>query len=60
MVLGAPMVIALAAGIAVPVITLGIPIYMGKKVTSVPLEAPAALPLREATKDALGWHPLED
>ncbi|XP_077186088.1 E3 ubiquitin-protein ligase RNF19B-like [Paroedura picta] len=34
MVLGAPMVISLVAGIAVPVITLGIPIYMGKKVLS--------------------------
>ncbi|XP_061481961.1 E3 ubiquitin-protein ligase RNF19B-like isoform X2 [Rhineura floridana] len=34
MVLGAPMVISLAAGIAVPVIMLGIPIYMGKKVLS--------------------------
>ncbi|NXE01001.1 RN19B ligase, partial [Chaetorhynchus papuensis] len=32
MVLGAPMVISLAAGIAVPVITIGIPIYMGRKV----------------------------
>ncbi|XP_068792668.1 E3 ubiquitin-protein ligase RNF19B-like isoform X4 [Struthio camelus] len=29
MVLGAPMVISLVAGIAVPVITIGIPIYMG-------------------------------
>ncbi|KAM6280837.1 E3 ubiquitin-protein ligase RNF19B-like isoform 2-T3 [Porphyrio hochstetteri] len=29
MVLGAPMVISLVAGIAVPVITVGIPIYMG-------------------------------
>uniref|UniRef100_A0A8D0C534 Uncharacterized protein n=1 Tax=Salvator merianae TaxID=96440 RepID=A0A8D0C534_SALMN len=34
MVLGAPMAIALAAGVAVPVITLGIPIYTGKKVLS--------------------------
>ncbi|XP_066468129.1 E3 ubiquitin-protein ligase RNF19B-like isoform X2 [Tiliqua scincoides] len=34
MVLGAPMVISLVAGVAVPVITLGIPIYMGKKVLS--------------------------
>ncbi|XP_078239970.1 uncharacterized protein LOC110087003 [Pogona vitticeps] len=34
MVLGAPMVISLVAGLAVPVITLGIPIYMGKKVLS--------------------------
>ncbi|KAM3855679.1 E3 ubiquitin-protein ligase RNF19B-like isoform 2-T2 [Vipera latastei] len=34
MVLGAPMVISLVAGIAVPVITLGIPIYTGKKVLS--------------------------
>ncbi|XP_026564288.1 E3 ubiquitin-protein ligase RNF19A-like isoform X1 [Pseudonaja textilis] len=32
MVLGAPMVISIVAGIAVPVITLGIPIYTGKKV----------------------------
>ncbi|KAM4786567.1 E3 ubiquitin-protein ligase RNF19B-like isoform 5-T5 [Cyanocitta cristata] len=32
MVLGAPMVISLAAGVAVPVITIGIPIYMGRKV----------------------------
>ncbi|NWS63208.1 RN19B ligase, partial [Chunga burmeisteri] len=32
MVLGAPMVISLIAGIAVPVITVGIPIYMGRKV----------------------------
>ncbi|XP_074717231.1 E3 ubiquitin-protein ligase RNF19B-like isoform X1 [Strix uralensis] len=31
-VLGAPMVISLVAGIAVPVITIGIPIYMGRKV----------------------------
>ncbi|XP_062981133.1 E3 ubiquitin-protein ligase RNF19B-like [Elgaria multicarinata webbii] len=34
MVLGAPMVISLVAGLAVPVITLGIPIYTGKKVLS--------------------------
>ncbi|XP_058020620.1 E3 ubiquitin-protein ligase RNF19A-like isoform X2 [Ahaetulla prasina] len=34
MVLGAPMVISIVAGIAVPVITLGIPIYTGKKVLS--------------------------
>uniref|UniRef100_A0A8C3XHW6 RBR-type E3 ubiquitin transferase n=1 Tax=Cyanoderma ruficeps TaxID=181631 RepID=A0A8C3XHW6_9PASS len=32
MVLGAPMVISLAAGVAVPVMTIGIPIYMGRKV----------------------------
>ncbi|KAM4904180.1 E3 ubiquitin-protein ligase RNF19B-like isoform 3-T3 [Sylvia borin] len=32
MVLGAPMVISLAVGVAVPVITIGIPIYMGRKV----------------------------
>ncbi|XP_010564198.1 PREDICTED: E3 ubiquitin-protein ligase RNF19B-like isoform X2 [Haliaeetus leucocephalus] len=32
MVLGAPMVTSLVAGIAVPVITIGIPIYMGRKV----------------------------
>ncbi|NWQ69406.1 RN19B ligase, partial [Neopipo cinnamomea] len=32
MVLGAPMVISLIAGVAVPVITIGIPIYMGRKV----------------------------
>ncbi|XP_074751242.1 E3 ubiquitin-protein ligase RNF19B-like isoform X2 [Athene noctua] len=32
LVLGAPMVISLVAGIAVPVITFGIPIYMGRKV----------------------------
>lgn len=32
MVLGAPMVISLVAGIAVPVITIGLPIYMGRKV----------------------------
>ncbi|XP_067150638.1 E3 ubiquitin-protein ligase RNF19B-like isoform X2 [Apteryx mantelli] len=32
MVLGAPMVISLVAGVAVPVITIGIPIYMGRKV----------------------------
>ncbi|XP_074676566.1 E3 ubiquitin-protein ligase RNF19B-like isoform X2 [Strix aluco] len=32
MVLGAPMVISLVVGIAVPVITIGIPIYMGRKV----------------------------
>ncbi|NXQ36996.1 RN19B ligase, partial [Alaudala cheleensis] len=32
LVLGAPMVISLAAGVAVPVITIGIPIYMGRKV----------------------------
>uniref|UniRef100_A0A8C6VG52 RBR-type E3 ubiquitin transferase n=1 Tax=Naja naja TaxID=35670 RepID=A0A8C6VG52_NAJNA len=32
MVLGAPMVISIVAGIAVPIITLGIPIYTGKKV----------------------------
>ncbi|NXH14338.1 RN19A ligase, partial [Bucco capensis] len=32
MVVGAPMVISLVAGIAVPVITIGIPIYMGRKV----------------------------
>ncbi|KAM4680632.1 E3 ubiquitin-protein ligase RNF19B-like isoform 3-T4 [Amazona ochrocephala] len=31
MVLGAPMVISLVAGIAVPVITIGIPVYMGRK-----------------------------
>ncbi|XP_044276989.1 E3 ubiquitin-protein ligase RNF19B-like [Varanus komodoensis] len=34
MVLGAPMVISLVAGLAVPVITLGIPLYLGKKVLS--------------------------
>ncbi|XP_035177390.1 E3 ubiquitin-protein ligase RNF19B-like isoform X3 [Oxyura jamaicensis] len=32
MVLGAPVVISLVAGIAVPVITIGLPIYMGRKV----------------------------
>ncbi|NWX35607.1 RN19B ligase, partial [Notiomystis cincta] len=32
LVLGAPMVVSLAAGVAVPVITIGIPIYMGRKV----------------------------
>ncbi|XP_025050095.1 E3 ubiquitin-protein ligase RNF19B-like isoform X1 [Alligator sinensis] len=32
MVLGAPMVISLIAGIAVPVITIGLPVYMGRKV----------------------------
>ncbi|XP_040407196.1 E3 ubiquitin-protein ligase RNF19B-like isoform X3 [Cygnus olor] len=32
MVLGAPMMISLVAGIAVPVITIGLPIYMGRKV----------------------------
>ncbi|XP_071892816.1 E3 ubiquitin-protein ligase RNF19B-like isoform X3 [Anas platyrhynchos] len=32
MVLGAPMVISIVAGIAVPVITIGLPIYMGRKV----------------------------
>ncbi|NXR51979.1 RN19A ligase, partial [Hippolais icterina] len=32
MFLGAPMVISIAAGVAVPVITIGIPIYMGRKV----------------------------
>nr|XP_033792544.1 E3 ubiquitin-protein ligase RNF19A-like isoform X1 [Geotrypetes seraphini]XP_033792545.1 E3 ubiquitin-protein ligase RNF19A-like isoform X1 [Geotrypetes seraphini]XP_033792546.1 E3 ubiquitin-protein ligase RNF19A-like isoform X1 [Geotrypetes seraphini]XP_033792547.1 E3 ubiquitin-protein ligase RNF19A-like isoform X1 [Geotrypetes seraphini] len=31
MLLGAPMVISLAAGIAIPVIIIGIPIYMGRK-----------------------------
>ncbi|XP_069461556.1 E3 ubiquitin-protein ligase RNF19A-like [Ambystoma mexicanum] len=34
MLLGAPMVISLVAGIAVPVIVIGIPVYMGKKVFS--------------------------
>lgn len=32
MVLGAPVVISIVAGIAVPVITIGLPIYMGRKV----------------------------
>ncbi|NXP27757.1 RN19A ligase, partial [Scytalopus superciliaris] len=46
MVLGAPMVISLVAGIAVPVITIGIPIYMGRKVLSglgVPVEPSSLL-----------------
>ncbi|NXT83149.1 RN19B ligase, partial [Zapornia atra] len=40
MVLGAPMVISLVAGIAVPVITVGIPIYMGRKVLTGHLDSP--------------------
>lgn len=32
MLLGAPVVISLIAGIAIPVIIVGIPIYMGRKV----------------------------
>ncbi|NXI57401.1 RN19A ligase, partial [Chloroceryle aenea] len=40
MVLGAPMVISLVAGIAVPVITVGIPIYMGRKVLQGSLASP--------------------
>lgn len=35
MVLGAPMVISIVAGIAVPVITIGLPIYMGRKVLAL-------------------------
>lgn len=41
MVLGAPMVISLAAGVAVPVITIGIPIYMGRKVLAAVVLLPA-------------------
>ncbi|XP_041327239.1 E3 ubiquitin-protein ligase RNF19B-like isoform X2 [Pyrgilauda ruficollis] len=43
MVLGAPMVISLAAGVAVPVITIGIPIYMGAgpEPAKQPLRVPA-------------------
>lgn len=48
MVLGAPMVISLAAGVAVPVITIGIPIYMGRKVlaggSGVPVEPDSPRP----------------
>lgn len=33
MLLGAPVVISLMAGIAIPVIIVGIPIYMGRKVS---------------------------
>lgn len=32
MLLGAPVVISLIAGLAIPVIIVGIPIYMGRKV----------------------------
>lgn len=35
MVLGAPVVISIVAGIAVPVITIGLPIYMGRKVLAL-------------------------
>ncbi|XP_074392365.1 E3 ubiquitin-protein ligase RNF19B-like isoform X4 [Zonotrichia albicollis] len=42
MVLGAPMVISLAAGVAVPVITIGIPIYMGAG--PEPAEQPIRVP----------------
>ncbi|NWU86764.1 RN19B ligase, partial [Onychorhynchus coronatus] len=41
MVLGAPMVISLIAGVAVPVITFGIPIYMGRKVLAGGLGGPS-------------------
>ncbi|NXL96892.1 RN19B ligase, partial [Tyrannus savana] len=41
MVLGAPMVISLVAGVAVPVITIGIPIYMGRKVLAGGLGIPS-------------------
>ncbi|NXC40249.1 RN19A ligase, partial [Penelope pileata] len=40
MVLGAPMVISLVAGIAVPVIIIGLPIYTGRKVLA--LESPCS------------------
>lgn len=33
--LGAPVVISLIAGIAIPVIIVGIPIYMGRKVQAL-------------------------
>lgn len=33
--LGAPVVISLIAGIAIPVIIVGIPIYMGRKVRAL-------------------------
>lgn len=36
MLLGAPVVISLIAGIAIPVIIVGIPIYMGRKVRNSP------------------------
>lgn len=36
MLLGAPVVISLIAGIAIPVIIIGIPIYMGRKVIPLP------------------------
>lgn len=42
MVLGAPVVISLVAGIAVPVITVGIPIYMGRKVLQGSLASPSS------------------
>lgn len=49
MVLGAPMVISLVAGIAIPVITFGIPIYMGRKVLQWALGSPwSCLPLNLA------------
>lgn len=35
MLLGAPVVISLIAGIAIPVIIVGIPIYMGRKVGNI-------------------------
>uniref|UniRef100_A0A803VTS6 RBR-type E3 ubiquitin transferase n=1 Tax=Ficedula albicollis TaxID=59894 RepID=A0A803VTS6_FICAL len=47
MVLGAPMVISLAAGVAVPVITIGIPIYMGRKVLAGGPGVPVLLLLAE-------------
>ena len=59
MVLGAPMVISLVAGIAVPVITIGIPIYMGRKVLAggpavpvVPLPVEPGSPWPQAWTDA--------
>lgn len=55
MVLGAPMVISLAAGVAVPVITIGIPIYMGRKV----LAAVVLLPAEPGSPWLLAWTDLQ-
>ncbi|KAM4786565.1 E3 ubiquitin-protein ligase RNF19B-like isoform 3-T3 [Cyanocitta cristata] len=56
MVLGAPMVISLAAGVAVPVITIGIPIYMGRKVLAGGPGVPVVLlPTEPGSPWPLAW-----
>lgn len=56
MVLGAPVVISLAAGVAVPVITIGIPIYMGRKVLAgAPGVSVALLPAEPGSPWPSAW-----